>query len=217
MRHVKEVRRELIESYLSAKETVISCGYATEIDWQDSRSFSSLTESEFIKEAAWVVLSSGMRETVIQRVFMDISPIFQNWISATAIAQNRDICEPDALRIFNNPRKICAIYSICEKVARIGFERFKASVQVRGVDFLQELDFIGPITKFHLAKNIGLDVVKPDRHLVRLAKAANFDDPKDLCQTIANITGDKVSVIDIVLWRFATLNARYTTFFQQRD
>jgi len=212
---MKEVQKSVVESYLTARETVIRSGYAAEIDWQESRCITSLTESEFIKEAAWVVLSSGMREAVIQRVFWKISPLFLNWISAKAIAQNRRVCEANALKIFNNPRKICAIGSICEKVAQIGFERFKLIIQAKGVDFLQELDYIGPITKFHLAKNIGLDVVKPDRHLVRLAKATNFGDPKDLCQTISDITGDRVSVIDIVLWRFATLNPRYPTFFHQ--
>jgi hypothetical protein len=85
----------------------------------------------------------------------------------------------------------------------------REKVRAQGVDFLQTLDFVGPVTKYHLAKNIGLDGVKPDRHLVRLAKAARFQSPNDLCQAIANITGDKLSVIDLVLWRYLTLGLQH--------
>ena len=212
---MKENRRELIDSYLTARETVVNRGFAAEIDWQESRCLASLSESEFLKEAAWVVLSAGMREAIIRRIFQNFSLAFLNWTSAEAITQNRRICEADAIKIFNHPRKVSAIGAICEKVERAGFVIFRSSIQSKGADFLQELDFIGPITKFHLAKNIGLNVVKPDRHLVRLAKATNFDDPRDLCETIAEITGDKLSVIDVILWRYATLNPQYIAFFQQ--
>ncbi len=212
---IGHVKRDLIDAYLIAKDTIIMHGYAAEIDWQESRCLALLTESEFLNEAAWVVLSSGMREAVIRQIFPKISQSFLNWGSAREIVLERDLCEARALKIFHHPRKISAIGAICCKVAETGFERYKLSIQTKGIDLLQELDFIGPITKYHLAKNIGLDVVKPDRHLVRLARATNFKDPIDLCQRISDITGDKVSVIDIVLWRYATLNLQYASFFQQ--
>jgi hypothetical protein len=213
---VGDVQR-LVESYLTAREIVINRGYAAEIDWQDSRCLSLLSESEFLEEAAWVVLSTGMRESVIRRYFPKISSAFLNWVSSETIVKNRSSCEAMAVKVFNYPRKISAIGSICERIARTGFSTFREKIQSEGVDFLQTLDFIGPVTKYHLAKNVGLDVVKPDRHLVRWAKAANFKYPKDLCQAIAEITGDKLSVIDLVLWRYATLDPEYTILFQQRD
>ncbi len=84
---------------------------------------------------------------------------------------------------------------------------------MKGVDFLKTLDFIGPITCYHLAKNIGLDVVKPDRHLVRITEATKFANPHDLCSLIAEMTGDKITVVDLVLWRYATLNDQYVSIF----
>jgi hypothetical protein len=213
---VGDVQR-LVESYLTAREVVISKGYAAEIDWQDTRCLSLLSESEFLEEAAWVVLSTGMRESVIRRYFPKITSAFLNWVSAETIIQNRTSCEATAVKVFNHPRKISAIGSICERIARTEFATFREKIQTEGVDFLQTLDFIGPVTKYHLAKNVGLDVVKPDRHLVRWAKAANFKYPKDLCQAIAEITGDKLSVIDLVLWRYATLDPQYTVLFRPRD
>lgn len=216
MEKMRTVQKQLVESYLTAREIVISKGYAHEIDWQDSRCLSMLSESEFLEEAAWVVLSAGMRESVIRNCFRKISSAFLNWTSAEAIVRNRISCEKEAIKIFNHPRKISAIGSICNKVASIGFGIFREKVEVEGIDFLQGLDFIGPVTKYHLAKNVGLDVVKPDRHLLRLAKCTNYKYPKDLCQAIADVTGDKLSVVDLILWRYATLNPRYTLLFQHK-
>ena len=85
--------------------------------------------------------------------------------------------------------------------------------QSEGVEFIQTLPFMGPATSYHLAKNIGLDVVKPDRHLLRMAAAVGYDSPSLLCEDIAASVGDRVSVVDVVLWRFATLNSNYTDYF----
>lgn len=201
---------KLVDAYLTARETVISKGYSSEIDWQDTRCLSHLSESEFLEEAAWVVLNTGMRESVIKKHFFEIAIAFYNWISAELIVKNRISCELSALKVFNCPSKISAISSICKTIADMGFLSFREQIQAEGVEFLQTLDFIGPVTKYHLAKNIGLDVVKPDRHLLRWAKAANIKYPKNLCQSIADITGDKISVIDLILWRYATLYPDYT-------
>ena len=79
--------------------------------------------------------------------------------------------------------------------------------------FLKTFDFIGPVTCYHLGKNIGLEVVKPDRHLVSIAQAAGFPTPRDLCEVISKITGDKITVVDLILWRYATLHTNYMSTF----
>jgi hypothetical protein len=71
--------------------------------------------------------------------------------------------------------------------------------------YLETLPWIGSITKYHLARNLGLDFVKPDRHLVRLAAAYGYADPAAMCQEIANETGERVGVVDVVLWRYSNL------------
>jgi hypothetical protein len=205
--------RELAGLYLQAKQVVIKKGYGFEIDWQDTRNFTTLTESEFLQESAWVVLCTGMKELVIRRIFQNISASFMNWKDAATITENAEICESKAIAVFNHPRKISAILSLCKKVSELGFENIRYSIQRQGVDFLRTFDFIGPITCYHLAKNIGLDVVKPDRHLVRIAKATKMPDPYDLCCLIARMTGDRISVVDLVLWRYATLHPKYMKSF----
>lgn len=64
----------------------------------------------------------------------------------------------------------------------------------------ESLPWIGKITKYHLAKNLGADVAKPDRWLVRLAEAEG-DTVDGLCQRLARETGDRVATVDVVLWR----------------
>jgi hypothetical protein len=200
----------LADVYVTMKEATIEAGFAWEIDWQESRSLSRITESEFLAESAWVILSSGMRESIVRRLYPEISRAFMDWASACTIANNRSRCEESALRTFHHGPKIRAIGSLCEKVAESGFAWVLESIETEGVSFLRTFDFIGPVTGFHLAKNVGLDIVKPDRHLRRMAEAAGFSCPEALCATIAEVIGDRLSVIDLVLWRYATLDARYS-------
>ena len=206
-------QKKIVEIYMKVKEAVIEKGFAAEIDWQDGIRFSQTSESDFLREAAWVVLSSGMRETVIRQKFPAISEAFFFWRSASHIVRKLEQCRARALAIFRHRQKIKAIITIAEQIHVQGFEIFKTSIQRRGVEFIQTLPFMGPATSYHLAKNIGLDVVKPDRHLLRVAAVAGYDSPRLLCQSISESVGDRVSVIDLVIWRFATLNRNYTDYF----
>jgi hypothetical protein len=206
----------LAEAYLTAREHVVANGYAGEIDWQESRSIHRVTETEFLREAAWVVLSAGMAEAVIKRVFPAISCAFCSWKSAADIVSQSRYCEARARLSFDNPAKVRAILDIAATVASNTFFAFRDRLIQRGPSLLCTLPFIGPVTCLHLAKNLGLDVVKPDRHLVRMAKAAGMSDPAVLCEQIALVTGDCVATIDVVLWRYATLNRCYEELFKEK-
>jgi len=206
-------QKKIVEAYLKAKESIIKEGFAAEIDWQDEVQFAQIAENDFLRESAWVVLSSGMRETVIRLKFPAISEAFYSWRNARDIVNNSEKCRNQAMKVFRHQKKINAIISIAERIFAHGFEFFKIQIQRTGVTFIQSLPFMGPATSYHLAKNIGLDVVKPDRHLLRVAAAAGFESPKFLCEQISKSVGDRVSVIDLVIWRFATLNANYTEYF----
>jgi hypothetical protein len=66
--------------------------------------------------------------------------------------------------------------------------------------FCASLPWIGEITKYHLAKNFGAQVAKPDVHLQRLADHEGCT-AQQLCERIAAVTGYKVPTVDTVLWR----------------
>ncbi len=202
-----EKLQKVVDFYLLAKSVVLSEGFADELKWQNRLQFSGVGESVFLREAAWVVLSSGMRETVVRSKFQSFSDAFYNWFSARRIRTNAH-----HLRIFGHARKIDSIIEISRSVDTNGFDFIKDKIQTEGVLFLQSLPYVGPTTCYHLAKNLGLDVVKPDRHLLRISALMGYANPAEFCETIANSVGDRVSVVDLVVWRYATLNPGYRNF-----
>ena len=199
----------LINAYLDARSVIVDSGYATEMDWQENVSFDKLDESTFLREISWVILSAGMKETVIRKKFIELTSVFCNWRSSEEILRNYKARLNKALRIFNHLQKISAIISVAKKVKKEGFGEIKRRIEKDKIEF----DYIGPVTAYHLAKNIGLNVAKPDRHLMRITQALKFENTTDLCNTISHFTGDKVSVVDLVLWRYATINKNYLNDF----
>ncbi len=208
-------RRErfLASAYLTAREFVVDAGFGFEIDWQDTRDFCRIVERDFLQEAAWVVLAAGMADSVVRRVFGDVSEAFLGWRSALDIAVHQEQCIERAERTFRNKRKLRAIAFIAESVAAVGFDAFKEQLETDGPAALRDLAFIGPVTCFHLAKNIGMDVVKPDRHLMRAAAAARVNDPTELCHAIAGVTGDRLATVDLVFWRYGALRRDFEVLF----
>ena len=116
----KETTQELDQlamAYLDAKMAVIDAGFSFEIDWQENIDFDRVNESGFLREAAWVVLASGFRESVVRKVFPYISDSFLNWESADAIVANRAAClssaptppdVPSTARLDRPPPRRCA-------------------------------------------------------------------------------------------------------------
>jgi hypothetical protein len=201
----------LVVAYLHARNNVTRLGYQDELEWQASRSVAGITESCFLSQAAWVILSSGMRETVVRKCFPRISEAFLHWKDADSIARQKHECVLNAKKSFNHGPKINAIAAAAEIVARTGFDEVHRMLQKAGPSYLQTFPYIGCITSLHLAKNLGIEVAKPDRHLVRIAAAIGWEEPGEMCQRIACMSGDAVSVVDIVLWRYATIEPNYAS------
>jgi len=192
----------LIDHYKAAKNWICSSPYSDEVRWQESLSIENLDESHFLREYAWVVLNSGFKEAIIRKRFNFISLCFCDWESAKSIAKNERICVETALTVFRNRKKLEAISFTANLIARDGFEGFSFSLRDDVVLALRQLPYIGEVTSWHLAKNLGLDVAKPDRHLVRLATRFGYSDVAAMCKDISAAVGDRISVADLVLWTF---------------
>ncbi len=204
---------DIVEGYRKCKKLVIEAGFKDEIEWQSMVNIEHLTESTFLREHAWVTLSSGMKEKVVRTVFQKISQIFYNWKSAEIITKNEGLCRETALEIFANNKKIDAILQTSRIISTYSFEVIKKSIMETPEKILMEFPYIGPITYYHLAKNIGLNVAKPDRHLSRLVTELNISSVQILCGYISERTGDTIPVVDIVLWRYATIAQDFVTKF----
>ncbi len=199
--------------YMDAKEAVIEAGYAWEIDWQETARYKNVTESSFLREAAWVILSGGMREKVIRDKFPHISQAFFEWKSAEKITRNRRRCFDDAMSYFGHRGKINAIIEVAKRVAKLGLHVICKAIEDDPISYISTFPYMGPATSYHFAKNLGIPVAKPDRHLRRIAQSVGYSSPQALCADIASATGECISVVDIILWRFATLEKDYLSQF----
>ena len=107
-----------------------------------------------------------------------------------------------ALQIFNNERKTDSFVKGSKAIAEEGFSTYKKRLKKEGLDMLEQLPGIGPITKYHLAKNIGLvDEAKPDIWLVRAAEASNVS-VNELVEFLSKKYSMSRHAVDVVLWRY---------------
>lgn len=201
---------DLLQRYNFAKTIVIDEGFDEEINWQLNLSFDEIDESTFLRELAWVILSSGMKNEIVERKFLPISDCFFNWESAKKISENSEECFKNATLVFNHQLKISAIIEAAKVINNMCFTKIKELIEERPLTYLQKFKFIGPITAYHLAKNIGLNFAKPDRHLQRIAELHNYSDVQMFCEDVSKYSGDSVPVVDVVFWRFATIEPNYT-------
>jgi hypothetical protein len=152
------------------------------IDWSESISPPETAE-DFAREAIYVICNSGMKQSVA-------APIAARCMMALDAGAS-------ASTVFGHLGKAAAIDAIWQQRG-ILFERYR-DIYVK-VDSLSELPWIGPVTKHHLAKNLGVDTAKPDVHLERLA-TRDRTTVERLCRRLARQTGYRRATIDSVLWR----------------
>lgn len=177
------------EVYRGIRARLIELGYGDEIWWQATCRPPEDPEA-FAAEVIYVICASGMRQQTARVIYNRI---------VDAMLQGRG-----PATVFRHALKCRAIEAIWNH-RRHYFESFTgAPSDTLRLQALRQIDGVGPIVVYHLAKNFGMDVAKPDRHLVRLAEAEGCS-PQVLCERLAGETGDRVAVVDLVLWRACNL------------
>lgn len=137
----------------------------------------------FALEVVHVIVNAGMKATVA-------APIVARCMAALNAGT-------PVRSVYGHPGKAAAIETVWAARAWL-FATYRAVDDK--VAFCGALPWCGPVTKFHLAKNLGEDAIKPDVHLVRLARWHNVT-PFALCERLARETGRRVGTVDTVLWR----------------
>jgi len=169
--------------YHEAYNYIVSAGLNPEIEYTRQLSFDDTGDDHFLMEYAFVVISSGMKNQVAQRIFSRFNKAL----------------DPSVIGHLGKRQAIVrAIKEHREWLAQLRVAPDKLA-------YLETLPWIGPITKYHLARNIGLDFVKPDRHLVRVAKAFGYPDPHIMCGELSKEVGERIGVVDVILWRYCNL------------
>lgn len=172
--------------YLTLKEQIISQGYENDIQWTEN--VKPCTNSDdFLIEFIFVVCNSGMKAQIAMKIFNHL-----------ILAMKAKTSLWDA---FKHPGKLGAIGYVWAVRNNLFTQYYSAEDKL---EFCKSLPWIGDITKYHLYKNLGGDCVKPDRHLVRIAKQYETD-CFTMCQKLSDITSDRVGTVDYVIWRAANL------------
>lgn len=176
-----------VKFYLNARLKIIQKGYQNEIDIVDKRKFEDVDAEYFLNEFIFVVLSAGKSNKGVLTLSKKIRE------------NNFD------LEVIGHSGKIIAIIEALENHEE-WFKKIKTMKNVEEVlEYLETKPFIGKITKYHLARNIGFDVAKPDVHLQRLTNRFKFETANKLCEFISKATGDRIGVVDFVLWRYSEI------------
>jgi hypothetical protein len=177
------------ETYQSIKAQLIELGYGEEINCAENVKPPKST-IVFVQEYIWVVINSGMKNQIAQKIYDLVK---------------RALNHGDCLSLyFGHEGKRKAIEYVYDNGIEL-FKKFKAAENV--LDFCLSLPWIGPVTKYHLAKNYGHDCCKPDRHLVRIAEKHKTT-PEALCEFLSKATGDRIATVDLVIWRAANLGLK---------
>lgn len=141
------------------------------------------TAKQFAEAAIYVIVNSGMKYAVAQGIYRR--------------CLDRLHGGKKVWRVFGHPGKAKAIDKIWS--GREGlFQKYQRAEDK--LEFCGSLPWVGPVTKYHLAKDLGVDVAKPDVHLARLARRDRTTVER-MCHRLAKQTGYRVATIDTILWR----------------
>lgn len=162
--------------------------------------FELISSECFLGEYCWVVYVSGFKVSVVSSKFSWLRKAFKDF-DIERISRMRSVKQ--ALEVFNNERKAKCFLKGTKLIHDEGFDAFKNKVERGGMEELESLPGIGPITKKHLARNVGLaDVSKDDIFIERLVKIFNARDEDELATYLACMSGEKKGTVDLILWRF---------------
>ncbi|EAY16597.1 hypothetical protein TVAG_434340 [Trichomonas vaginalis G3] len=142
---------------------------------------------KFFYEYVYVILASGFRAKVAAR----LCPLLVD-------------CKGDLDKmreIFKNESKIKAIADVYQMKSK--WKELRESFT--SIDSLMQLPRIGPIVKYHLARNIGVcSCAKPDKHMVRwleeITGSKDEDDVHVITDAIAKKVNKKEGTVDFALW-----------------
>lgn len=153
-----------------------------DITWSEACT-DPVNAEHFALEAIYVICNSGMKNTVARRIYERVRAALREDESASTV--------------FGHKGKAAAIDHIWAHQETLYFDFLMADDKVA---YCETLPWIGGITKYHLAKNFGVDVAKPDVHLQRLANRESCT-AQALCERLAKETGLRAATVDVVLWR----------------
>jgi len=157
-----------------------------------------MTKEEFYREYAYVVYNSGFRNAIVEAKWPRLLSAY-NGFQIVYVSEHPVQVYSDAMQIISHKGKTRAIIDAARTIRDLDWPNFKKEVNN---DFmtLKRFPFIGDVTVYHLARNMGVDTIKPDVHLRRMSARYGLD-PFTMCNRIHEETGLTLHMIDTIIWR----------------
>lgn len=157
---------------------------------------------DLLREYAWVVGSCGLTPQVMERLWARLTTAFLDWDTGEVAGRAIEV-RAAALGVIRNQRKIEAILTRADDLARHPGEMQRlATLPVDHVlAQLSTLPWVGSTNRYHLARNLGWDVVVRTGAVPRLAGLLETT-PEALCARIVAHTGERIRTVDLVLWNW---------------
>lgn len=206
-----------IAAYFIARKRVIHEGFGHELDWYEQRATSVINTTTFLSETSWVILNSGFRESVVRRRFQRIKTAFDGFRCAERILDDSARMVRAGCRVIAHRSKMKAIVGAAQWWMTTGESEVLRMRRDGCINPLMEIPYIGAVTVWHLAKNLGFGVAKPDRHVQRIALQLGFADTHSLCGEIGNALSLSPAIVDTVFWRYATIEPSYLARFDRKS
>jgi 3-methyladenine DNA glycosylase Tag len=214
------------------------CPDATElISYYNNLSPTRVSNKDILAELSWIVYASGFRFDVIRRYWRRISEAFHEFdvVQVALLSEDlekhaQDICCRSG---FKNYRKAKWCIQNAQRIMELDREMKQKGglrgyfVELSTIDtlelvklapsLLEKLRFkgIGTTTIFHLMKNVGIDIFKPDIHVCRiLGRLGLINQEKasilDICQAMLFLSskyGIRISELDTLLFVYGKTTA----------
>jgi hypothetical protein len=171
--------------FFKTAEQYVKTNFNDELLCVENRKFENQNTAHFLNQYIYVVLNSGMKNQVAKKIFQ------------------RFVDSGFDLSVIGHPSKKKAITQALLKY-KDWYEALQASNDK--IEYLDSLPMIGVITKYHLARNLGIDCAKPDRHLVKLATYFGYPSVQQMCEDISEESGYRIGTVDVILWRYCNMH-----------
>ena len=168
------------------------------------------TPEEFAEEVFYVICVAGFKQTTAKKMCNKVKDY---------IKEHQNPQFDDMIKIYGNVNKVNAIIKVWNNRVDLQKNFYSLSTPEEKLDFLSKLPHIGNITKYHIARNLGINFVKYDIWIQRLGVALYGDEEyvekvsnsklnpkiKEMCDkmfsTLESQINEKIGYIDVVLWK----------------
>jgi len=228
--HYQGLVAELLSCVLSRQPSIVRM-----LDFYEGLTPSSITGRRLFTEVCWIGYSAGFRYSVVMKYWPRITGALYNFnldrVAAREVTVSEAasrICEASGFRNMSkaswcveNARRIPELDEEWSDIGGIrGFFELLATERpdrlVKSAPAIVDqlgLKGIGRTTIFHLLKNVGIDIFKPDIHVRRLI--AHMDlvssedaTPSEICDAmmfLSSVTGYRVSQLDTFLFAYGVV------------